>query len=341
LPYGEPDDRRDVARQRDLPMLIAAYRLLAEVVRGLDRPVRVGAWEHPWSRTFRTSQAGYVSRVRLPAAAVLFCEPSACSQIHRLLLVPDVGTAPLSSYSTALRRLLELRQEANVDERDEPLLVVGVATAARSSGVRSEAWRSWLNQIARRAGARPLRADVLVCGGGLVSARCEDRRSPSQADEVFALIARHPLLTSQQLATLLDTSSARVAQLVSRLVDSGWLRPLLLDRLLMHGTHGLTGRQLCRLGLVELTAAGRREAARRLLVHAGLARRRHGILQDDAARRRFLRHLQHTLGTNAVFVALASAAWRVRARGGDDALEEWRAAAACARGRFRPDGYGC
>ena len=30
-----------------------------------------------------------------------------------------------------------------------------------------------------------------------------------------------------------------------------------------------------------------------------------------------------------------------RTRGGDDALEEWRSAAACARGGFRPDGYGC
>jgi hypothetical protein len=31
----------------------------------------------------------------------------------------------------------------------------------------------------------------------------------------------------------------------------------------------------------------------------------------------------------------------VRNRGIDDQLEEWRSAAACARGRFRPDGYGC
>jgi hypothetical protein len=27
--------------------------------------------------------------------------------------------------------------------------------------------------------------------------------------------------------------------------------------------------------------------------------------------------------------------------GGDEGLEEWRSATACARGRFRPDGYGC
>jgi hypothetical protein len=42
-----------------------------------------------------------------------------------------------------------------------------------------------------------------------------------------------------------------------------------------------------------------------------------------------------------VFVAFVLAARHMSARGGDEALEEWRSAAACARGRFRPDGYGC
>ena len=62
---------------------------------------------------------------------------------------------------------------------------------------------------------------------------------------------------------------------------------------------------------------------------------------SQATRRRFIRHLQHTLGTNAFFVDLAAAARQVTRRRGDDALVEWRSAAACARGRFRPDGYGC
>jgi len=49
-----------------------------------------------------------------------------------------------------------------------------------------------------------------------------------------------------------------------------------------------------------------------------------------------------TLSANAFFVDLAAAAMQVTSRvGGDDALVEWRSAAACARGRFRPDGYGC
>jgi hypothetical protein len=96
-----------------------------------------------------------------------------------------------------------------------------------------------------------------------------------------------------------------------------------------------------RPALVELTPAGRREAARRLLLPAAVATRHHGLLGKDASTRRFLWHLAHTFGANAVFVAFVSTARRVSQRGGDDALEEWRSAAACARGRFRPDGYGC
>ena len=41
LPHGRPARRPDTARQRDVPMLVAAYRLLAHVVRGLDQPVRL------------------------------------------------------------------------------------------------------------------------------------------------------------------------------------------------------------------------------------------------------------------------------------------------------------
>ena len=55
-------------------------------------------------------------------------------------------------------------------------------------------------------------------------------------------------------------------------------------------------------------------------------------------RRRLLRHLVHTLGCNEVFVAFATVARAVRARGGDDALEEWRSAAACERLGCHPDG---
>jgi hypothetical protein len=50
--------------------------------------------------------------------------------------------------------------------------------------------------------------------------------------------------------------------------------------------------------------------------------------------------LEHTVGANAFFVDLASAAVQTTRGGGDEALVEWPSAVACARGRIRPDGYG-
>ena len=41
--YGEPERWRDPARQRDVPLLVACYRLLAQVATGFDRPVHVSA----------------------------------------------------------------------------------------------------------------------------------------------------------------------------------------------------------------------------------------------------------------------------------------------------------
>jgi Replication-relaxation len=331
LPYGNPERWPETARQRDLPMLVAAYRLLAEVVGNLPGRVRMVAWEHPWVRMLRPGEGGRGRHVRLPAAVVLI---DACGLALRLVLVPDLGTAPLSSYRAALRGLIELRQAADVDDDDEPLLLVGVATY-RDSSARADAWRSLLQQVARKAGDRPLQARVLARKTGRTGAN-----GRGQAEEVFALVARHPLLTRGQLASLVGTSVARIARLVTELVERGWVRPIQMDNQ-PHATVGSMQNATQRLGLVELTPAGRQEAARRLLVTAGLARRRHGFISADAARRRFLRHTHHTLGANAFFIDLAAAAMPVTSRGGDDELVEWRSAAACARGRFRPDGYGC
>jgi len=340
MPYGEPERWRDPARQRDVPLLVACYRLLAQVASGLDLPVRVCTWEHPWIRTITPAEGGRRRRIRLPAAAVLQSRQSDDGQPLRLLLLPDIGTAPLASYRPTLQALIELRRMAPTEEeKNEPVLIIGNATPSRFSGARVQAWRSLLQDLARRADDRPLRARVLDCEAGLASTGDDDRRSPGHVDELFALVARHPLLTQQQLASLLRTSAGRIARLEAELLECGWLRTV--ASYLPHDTDGPTRARVQRLGLIELTEPGRREAARRLLVPAGLARRRHGVIVSDDSRRRFFRHLQHTLGANAIFVDLAAAAMQVSSRAGYEALIEWRSAAACSRGRFRPDGYGC
>lgn len=342
LPHGAPAKCRDVARQGGVPMLVATYRLLAGVVGGLDQAVRISAWEHPWIRTLRQTGTGRARQVRLPAAAALVhgTQDADGGALQRLLLLPDVGTLPVASYRPALRGLIELRETSDADGKDETLLVVGVAAGGVDSNSRVAAWHALLQQVARRAGEQPLRARVVVCPGGLVSSEGKDHPSGSQAEQVLGLVARHPLLTRQQLATLLGTSAARTGRLVLQLRALGWVRTIQSDDVppdtLIHSSSLPR-----RLAFVELTPAGRREAGRRLLLPAAAAAHHHGLMGKDGSTRPFLWHLAHTLGANAIFVAFVSAARHVCQRGGDDALEEWRSAGACARGRFRPDGYGC
>ncbi|HTD77418.1 MAG TPA: hypothetical protein VK898_07270, partial [Chloroflexota bacterium] len=115
-------------------MLIAAYQLLAEVVGGLPQPVRIVAWEHPWIRTLPPAEGGRGRRVRLPAAAVLVNRRADDGRlVLRMLVAPDLGTAPLSSYRPVLRGLIGLRQAVAVDDDEQPLLLVGVATPRDSS----------------------------------------------------------------------------------------------------------------------------------------------------------------------------------------------------------------
>jgi hypothetical protein len=160
-------------------------------------------------------------------------------------------------------------------------------------------------------------------------------------DQLLALVGRHPCLTPEQLALLLDTSRARIRRIIESLEERGWLQSI---REVSSGRadRQLWGPDFANLRLVELTPNGRREVARRLGLRSSHAARHHGLLgRHDLNRRHFLRNLQHTVGVNDVFVALVMASRCVRYFGADEALEEWRNAAACARGSFRPDGYGC
>jgi hypothetical protein len=99
-----------------------------------------------------------------------------------------------------------------------------------------------------------------------------------------------------------------------------------------------------RLGLVEVTAAGRRRLGDMLGLDAPTASRHHGLTgAGRAATPRhppFLRTLAHAVDTNDVFVAFALAAAETRRRGGTDELSEWRGAANCERQRCKPDGHG-
>jgi hypothetical protein len=179
-----------------------------------------------------------------------------------------------------------------------------------------------------------------VTAAGLISSeRATARHRVSgvrQVDATLDLMTRHPLLTGDQLAALLDTSDRRVSVLQSGLVRRGWLRQLTIEASVSDPT---TAR---RLRLFEATLAGNRQSLRRLGLSSAQAARHQGHLaHGSAARRRMMRHLAHTVGANQFFVDLALVARSVTRAGGDDELLEWRCAAACARSKCRPDGFGC
>jgi hypothetical protein len=156
------------------------------------------------------------------------------------------------------------------------------------------------------------------------------------------LAGRHPCLSLAQLARLLSTSRRRAARLRNALVARGWLQPIAATDIPPSALAQLHEEPQA-LGLSELTPLGRRVLAGWLGLNGSTAARHYGLSggQDWAGRRRrLLRTLAHTLGTNDVFVAFAVAARQKAARGQDEVFEEWRSAAACERHLCKPDGYG-
>jgi hypothetical protein len=214
---------------------------------------------------------------------------------------------------------------------DEPLLVIGTFNSAGSQG-RASSWNSIVANVARRAGEPPLRVRICTDFQSIGRSHGAKAARTTQVDQAFSLLARHPLLTPPQLASLLSTTVRRIVDLLHVLVNRELIEPVDVDAS-VEDYHVTV--------VYQLTQRGRREAAVRLLLSGPAARRYHGVLSSGEVRRRgLLRNLLHTIGANAFFVELARAARDVSCNGGDDQLEEWQSAEASARGRFRPDGYG-
>lgn len=364
MPHGRPEGTKDTRRARATPALVATYRLLAGLVvtaRNHGASLRLVVCEHPWVRSFHSPNRERTSRVRLPGAALVSAESDDASSALPLMLLPDLGTAPVASYRAVPRALIALRRSSLARSRDhsEPLLIVATVDPS-GSGTRAAAWRDLLERAAVNAGEPPLRARVVtwksVSSAISLWQPLSTRRIGKQsavdvggwpagnhADDVLSLVGRHPFLTQEQLAGLLGTSTSRVERVQAGLVGRNWLRRVSPEEV-PPGAIGLRAAEFRALRLVELTPAGRRELVQRLSLPAALATRHHGLVGGERGRggkrRRLLRNLAHTLGTNAVFVALAMTARVVCGRGGDEALEEWRGAASCERRACRPDGYG-
>jgi hypothetical protein len=319
-------------RQADTT-LMAAYRAVAAISALFASRPTIRAWQQPWIR-FYQSAPDQLLRVRLPAGVVL---ESPTAGLQPILLLPDVGTRPVASFRTTLRRLDELERWLDVDPPDLAVVLIDAA----DTEARAAAWNLLIERHVASGHARVLSEAEPHRGvrGGYTATALTRPRNVSgaiQADTMLDLLARHPLLISDQLAALLDTTHRRVSALQTSLVRRGFLREVTLDASIVDPTTA------ARLRLFELTLAGTRQSLRRLGLSSTEAARHHGYLAHSSRmRRRMLRHLAHTVGASQFFVDLALAARHVTRSGGDDSLLEWRSAAACGRGRCRPDGFGC
>jgi hypothetical protein len=362
--------------QHDLPLLIATYRLPAAVVverSARGHAVELTSFEWPWVRGWRSVADDKLLQVNVRAGVTLSaCEEGSESgppreQLAHVLLVPDLGTAPIAHYREMLRRLLAFRDEVTSGDRlaDEPLEVVIATPNPDATGARSKAWLEllawierrqpmdslqvrvrtwdWVADMVKRVPTADLRARVRDRAVGARSGRLHVRGPAGGHEQVLHLIGRHSCLTVHNMADLLGTRVDRIRRIQCELMADGLLRQIEFEELPVGA--GLDCEQYTKLGLAEITNKGRRTLASWLGLGPGTATRYHGFIgngrRDRGRRWRLLRTLFHTMGVNSVFVAFAIAANAVHRAGGSDDLVEWRGAAACERKYCKPDGYGC
>jgi DNA-binding PadR family transcriptional regulator len=334
LLLGAPD-RHTRPAVRD-PLRVAAARGLAAMFVSeatLGRRLELGAWEAPWIRTC-TDETSRVAR--LPAAAVVESVGEGGTRCMELVVVvPDLGTAPIVRYREMLRRLTEIPAEAyTADIRGLPRLLI-VTTNLDRRAARGCAWRQLVRRISEGAGLQPppislvewqqvstLLGGIRVPGGrGHPDVRGHRRAHPRgrmrQEDQVLDVLGRHPFLTVEQIADLLAMGPHRVRELRGSLAARGLIHVIPPEEL-NEARSGLRPGGPPGLDVAELTASGRRQLARMLGLPAAAAQRHHGLSVGSARhRRRALRSLAHTLGANDVFVSLAVAARAARSRGTD------------------------
>jgi len=321
---------------------VDAAALVAERDQRGDRSV-TASLQSPWWRTFPVNGTARLRHVTVPAGASLVRHQSDPAKASGVLvfLVPDLGTASVHSYQTMV---------------DGVFLAAGCTGLAGSrlfvatpdldgSNARVEAWQELIDRARARHGKC---LEPMVLRWSQVAeraprlprlARYAAVLGPStahfQIDQTFSLVSRHPYLMRDQLAILLGSNNAHVAAIERELSRRGWVRAVKVRTISCEGHDLRVGER----ALLELTSEGWRAPLERSLLQKRRAVRHQG-LSDDRVRRQLFPYLSHTVGANSVFVTLVHAARVVNERGGDEALEGWRSAVGCARGRFRPDGYG-
>ncbi|MCX6023379.1 MAG: replication-relaxation family protein [Chloroflexi bacterium] len=159
----------------------------------------------------------------------------------------------------------------------------------------------------------------------------------TEADrKIVDIVGRHPFLTLPDLAMVLGWPVRRVRRRRDDLVSAGLLR--------LPEPGEINGIAVA-LEPAELTVEGMTVAAAQQGLSPAAAVRYNGLAgggpdQRVGSRRKLLQSLAHTTGTDHVFASLFGTARQLVRAGSDDAMVDWRNAAACSRRHVRPDGYG-
>ena len=142
----------------NLTTRVAAYRMLAFFIAECNadgRKVELRTWEQPWVRTVCGPEQRKSLRVQLPAGAVLAggemrgdCPGPAGGRMN-VVLVPDLGAAPVTRHREMLRLLLAYREISG--DADLHLLVATIDPD--EDGARCTVWMSLLDKLARTHGA--------------------------------------------------------------------------------------------------------------------------------------------------------------------------------------------
>ncbi len=360
-----------------LPHLVAAYELLGALAASQAGTPNLLAWERPWRRRYRPVGVKSVRRVEVPAYTALTWGDSsrayllvpdlglfplvayrrlplglvALRQKYRAAVPPLLVAAPHAGRADGWQWLLEDVSR----RRREGVLPAVIATweQVRGGGLtalpsqhhfqKAEGFVQQLNVQPLNSHQDGRRLPRLV-NGVLAPGSRKARRHIGRlaldltpADRTLLdFIGRHPFLSVSDLEAVMNWTPTWANRRCKHLRALGLLRFVKTDEVgdMIHGDD-----------LVELTAQGVTLLAGHLGLSIPEAIRYTGLTGGGpthplGARENLLQNLAHTLGVNAVFISLYRTAQQFRARGSNDAVVEWRNAAACAERHIRPDGYG-
>ncbi len=362
----------------DLPQLLAGYELLGLLAASRPGNPSLLAWERPWRRHSQRPTAKTPIAVTLPAAAALSWEEAAGAYLllpdlvtfpvrayrpalAQLLVLRGRydGTLPPLVIATrhpgriaAWNRLLEETSRARLEAPLRAYVATWAELQADPSRLATLTGTHPAGPVAQPGKLQPLRPRRSSSRlPSLVGDPFRDRASHTGSGDQLGLVAlhltatdrqlldlvgRHPFLTPDRLAVVLGVEVKWVRRRRDRLIACGLLRLVEPDEI---GDRGGS------LELVELTLEGLELVSAQQGLSLMRAAQFNGLVgggQESpiGARRALLKNLAHALAVDGIFINLIRTAERFSAAGWDDALLEWRNAAACSRGHLRPDGYG-